>query len=126
MREWLSLSLQELAGDVVQATNGYELVALLDGSPAVDLVITDIRMPGPSGLEALARTRAAGNRVPFLLITGHGSSDVLATASKLGAVVLQKPFSRRDLLARVNALCPLRPAADEPVARPAQVFDEWK
>lgn len=124
MREWLSLSLQGHAAHVVQAANGYELVDLLDRRPAVDLVISDIRMPGPSGLEALARTRAAGNGVPFLLITGYGSSDVLATASELGAVVLQKPFSRRDLLTRVNALCPVRPAAEQPVARPAQVSDE--
>lgn len=125
MREWLAISLQGLAARVVEAANGHELVALLAGTSDLDLVISDIRMPGPSGLEALALARAAGNLVPFLLITGYGSSDVLAAASELGAVVLQKPFSRRDLLARVNALCLVRPAADEPAAL-ARVSDEPK
>jgi DNA-binding response OmpR family regulator len=119
MREWLSLSLEGLAASVVQAANGHELVALLGERPDVDLVISDIRMPGPSGLDALALARGAGSDVPFLLITGYGSSDVLAAASELGAAVLQKPFSRRDLLARVNALC--RSAAAGPHgARPAR------
>ncbi len=126
MREWLSLALRGLEARVAQAANGHELVALLARRPDVDLVISDIRMPGPSGLEALALARADGNAVPFLLITGYGSSDVLAAAAELGAVVLQKPFSRRDLLSRVNALCHSRPADDEPAARLARVSDEPK
>ena len=126
MRQWLSISLQELASSVLQAANGHELVALLAERQDIDLVISDIRMPGPSGLEALALTRAAGNEVPFLLITGYGSSDVLAAALELRAGVLQKPFSRRDLLARVNALCHSPLTEDEPAARLARVSDEPK
>lgn len=126
MREWLSISLKGLPAYVAQAANGHELVALLDARGDVDLVISDIRMPGPSGLEALALARAAGNDVPFLLITGYSSGDVLATATELGAVVLQKPFSRRDLLTRVSGLCNVRAAADQPAARIAQVFDDSK
>jgi len=125
MREWLSLALQGLEARVAQASNGHELVALLAGWPDVDLVISDIRMPGPSGLEALAIARASGNDVPFLLITGYGATEVLAAASELGAAVLQKPFSRRDLLARVNTLCHARPAAVEPAMR-VRASDEHK
>lgn len=126
MREWLSISLQGLAARVIEAANGHQLIALLAERPDVDLVISDIRMPGPSGLEALALARATGNEVPFLLITGYGSSDVLAAASELGAGVLQKPFSRRDLLARVNALCHSPLDDDRPAARLAHVSDEPK
>ena len=125
MREWLSLALRGLEARVAQAANGHELVALLSGRPDVDLVISDIRMPGPSGLEALAMARASGIDVPFLLITGYGSTEVLHAASELGAEVLQKPFSRRDLLARVNTLCRTRPATVEPTMR-VRVSDEHK
>ena len=126
MREWLLTVLQALEARVRPVASGRDLASLLASDGQVDLVISDIRMPGPSGLDALALARAGGSEVPFLLITGYGSSDVLAAASELGAAVLQKPFSRRDLLARVNALCRSRPADDEPAARLAQVSDERK
>jgi len=108
MREWLALTLQALDVTVVQASNGHELASIVSARRDVDLVISDIRMPGPSGVEVLAATRDRGNPVPFLLITGYGDPEVLAAAERLGATVLQKPFSRRELLARVDALCGLR------------------
>lgn len=105
MREWLALSLQVLDVCILAASNGHELAALVAERPDIDLVISDIRMPGPSGIEVLAAVRGAGNRVPFLFITGYGGPDVVAAAEELGAAVLQKPFSRRELIARVDTLC---------------------
>jgi DNA-binding response OmpR family regulator len=109
MREWLALTLQGLDAQVVQAANGHELAALLASDCQVDLVISDIRMPGPSGLDVLARAREGGNLVPFLFITGFGGAEVVAAADQIGATVLEKPFSRRDLLARVTDICHSRP-----------------
>jgi two-component system OmpR family response regulator len=108
MREWLELALETLGARVVQAVNGWELAAHLDGAgeaAEIDLVISDVRMPGPSGLEILRRARASGNQVPFLLITGFGAADVTAAAGSMGAAVLHKPFSRRDLIDRVSEVC---------------------
>jgi CheY-like chemotaxis protein len=110
MREWLALTLRVLDASVLEASNGHELAAMVASRPDVDLVISDVRMPGPSGIEVLAAARAAGNPVRFLFITGYGGPDVLAAAQELGAAVLQKPFSRRDLIDRVDALCRLRSA----------------
>lgn len=105
MREWLELSLHSFGARVVHAASGHELAALLAPPvAAVDLVISDVRMPGPSGLEVLARARAGGNQVPFLLITGFGGPEVVSAARAHGASVLQKPFSRRELLERVSVL----------------------
>ena len=106
LREWLITVLQGLEAEVLPAANGRELALLLARVKPIDLVITDIRMPGPSGLDVLTAARAEGSAVPFLLITGYGGPDVLAAAAELGATVLGKPFSARDLLARVRELCP--------------------
>jgi DNA-binding response OmpR family regulator len=110
MREWLAITLEALDATMLQATNGHELAHLLSARREVDLVISDIRMPGPSGVEVLARARRKGIAVPFIFITGYGAPDVIGTAEELGAAVLQKPFSRRDLLARIDLICPVRSA----------------
>jgi CheY-like chemotaxis protein len=107
MREWLLTILQGLEARVQPVANGRELASLLAREGQIDLVISDIRMPGPSGLEVLAAARAKGSAVPFLFITGYGGPDVHAAAADLGATVLGKPFTARDLLARVRQLCSL-------------------
>ncbi len=112
LREWMVTVLGAIHAHVRQAENGLELLALLaDGYP-VDLVISDIRMPGLGGIAALRQARAGGFQVPFVFITGFGRDEACA-AAELGAAVLEKPVSVRDLLARVRALCPLEEASDE-------------
>ena len=124
MREWLSIVLQGLDARVYHAANGHELLNLLAEIEAVDLVISDIRMPGPSGLDVLANARAGGNQVPFLFITGYGGADVVSAAAQLGASLLAKPFSRQDLLAHVNHLCRRCPRDGDCVR--GRVIDERK
>jgi DNA-binding response OmpR family regulator len=105
LREWLVTVLAGIDAAVRQAFNGVDILALLAEGTEVDLVISDNRMPGMSGLEALVRARAAGIAVPFLLITGFGAADTRSAAEELGATVLEKPISVRELLSRVRALC---------------------
>ncbi len=111
--ELLSLLAWALRGHgyrVTECTDGVELLDQLtwfalpdDGQ--VDLVISDVRMPGISGLNILAGTRSMPGLPPFLLITAFGNDMVHARARRLGAVdVLDKPFEIDDLLARVAAL----------------------
>lgn len=58
-----------------------------------DLVVSDIRMPGYSGLAALSALRHAGFWMPVILITAFGDERTHAEAFKLGAVaVFDKPF----------------------------------
>lgn len=103
MRTWLVAVLAPLALQIRQAANGNEVWAALDIGPT-DLVVCDVRMPRQSGLAVLTGVRLAGNRVPFLLITGFGGDDVRASAAALGAEVLDKPFTASELLARVQAM----------------------
>lgn len=77
-----------------------------DGSPATDLVLTDVMLPGRSGLELVAELRADGatGRLPILVLTARGSADAAAEGMAVGADdYITKPFSSQELLARVRA-----------------------
>jgi len=92
---------------------GFEVVAAMDGREALELacrlhplaIVTDLQMPYLSGLElavALARNPATAD-IPLLLLTAKGFElDAQATAGTNIKFVMTKPFSPRDLLARVN------------------------
>jgi two-component system response regulator FlrC len=64
-----------------------------------DLVVSDLRLPGLSGLDLLRAMRADAIDTPAIVITAHGTIEDAVTAMKLGALdFLAKPFSPQDLL----------------------------
>ncbi len=68
-----------------------------------DLVITDFKLPGLSGLELVARLHAAEPKLPIILMTAHGTTETAIEATKLGACeYLTKPFDADLLLDRIN------------------------
>ena len=68
-----------------------------------DLVITDFRLPGASGLEVLQRLHAAQPRLPVILMTAHGTTETAIEATKFGAYdYLVKPFEMPELLGLVQ------------------------
>jgi len=94
--------------------DGYEVVGFPDGTSLVDylgdalrphadtavpdIIISDIRMPGFSGIDVLAALRRADLEVPVILITAFGDEEVDAEARRLGAASLfTKPFDLDDL-----------------------------
>jgi two-component system response regulator HydG len=85
--------------DVRVASSGKEAMgALEDDRP--DLVLTDIRMPGASGLEVLARARQVDPELPVILMTAQASLQSAVRAVNEGAYYyLQKPFANDELLA---------------------------
>ena len=67
-------------------------------------LITDIRMPGISGLELQARLNAERCRIPTIFITAHGDAQMRMQALRAGAVeFLAKPFDDEALLKTVRA-----------------------
>ena len=90
--------------EVTLANDGREALDLLADHPA-DAVILDINMPGIDGLEVCRRIRAAGDRIPILMLTARDSIDDRVEGLDVGADdYLVKPFALRELQARVRAL----------------------
>jgi DNA-binding response OmpR family regulator len=95
------------------AGEGYELRTAADGHEAraelreqrFDLVVLDVMLPGPSGLELLRELRQRDQDTPVLLLTARGEEGDKVLGLELGADdYVSKPFSLRELLARVKAL----------------------
>ncbi len=92
---------------------GYEVVAVDDAPAATravasgefDLVLTDLRLPGGSGLEVLAASRQAQPQTPVVVLTAYGSVATAVEAMKLGAAdFLEKPVELEDLYRLVARL----------------------
>ena len=106
-------------------SDGHEVQAASDGHEAqatlrawrFDLVILDIMLPGPSGLELLRGIRAEDQDTPVLLLTARGDEGDRVLGLELGADdYVTKPFSLRELLARVRAHLRRRGSSTESAA----------
>jgi DNA-binding NtrC family response regulator len=100
------------AGYTVQAAEtgeeGYDLAR----GGAFDVVLSDMRMPGMSGLDVLRRLREVNVDAAFIIMTGFGTVETAVEAMKLGAVdFVQKPFFRDELLMRVRSAAERRQLA---------------
>jgi DNA-binding NtrC family response regulator len=95
-----------LAGhEATVCDNAARAVELLR-SEAFDLILSDVVMPGRSGLELLEDLKKAGVKTPIILISGQANIEMAVKATKLGALdFLEKPLSTDKLLLTVeNAL----------------------
>jgi len=77
---------------VITAANGEEALSKL-ATEDYDLVYTDIKMPGISGLEVAERVKADKPWTPVVIITGFGNAESEARARAAGATLLHKPLS---------------------------------
>jgi len=85
------------------AATGPEGLAQLSRAP-VDLVVLDVMLPELSGFEVLRRIRAV-SRVPVIMLTARGEEVDRVVGLEMGADdCLAKPFSRRELVARIRAV----------------------
>jgi len=72
---------------------------------APDLVVLDVRLPGMDGFEVLRRLRAAGTKMPVLVLTARDDEVDKVIGLELGADdYLTKPFGLRELMSRIRAL----------------------
>ncbi|HUQ58797.1 response regulator transcription factor [Lentzea sp.] len=102
VRDSLRRSLEFEGYEVTTAADGAEALMRLGGA---DLAILDLMMPVLDGSEACRRLRAAGERLPVLMLTARDALGDRVTGLDAGADdYLVKPFALEELLARVRAL----------------------
>jgi DNA-binding response OmpR family regulator len=119
IRTVLQDALQRDGHQVTSAQDGDEAQALLR-QRAFDLLLLDVMLPGPSGLDLLRRFRQRDRDTPVLLLTAKGSEDDKVLGLELGADdYVTKPFSLRELRTRVQVLLRRRQRRSE---RPAGVL----
>ncbi|MGN6572350.1 MAG: response regulator transcription factor [Pseudolabrys sp.] len=92
---------QKIAADSFPTAQAF-LAALAQGS-AFDCIVSDVRMPGMSGLDLVRELKNRNVAAPIVLITGHGDVDMAVAAIKVGAAdFIEKPFDESRLLASVR------------------------
>jgi len=110
----------------IEAANGREGLSLAE-SVDCDLILLDLVLPGPGGLEILAAVRAARPTLPVIILTAKGEENDRVAGLGGGADdYVVKPFSVKELLARVEAVLrrsPERPTDLTTVAFPGGVAD---
>ena len=98
IREGLGTALELEGYDVKLAENGEVGLKLIEKGD-VDLVITDLRMPGISGEEVIAKVAGESPGIPVIVLTGHGSIDSAVTAMRNGSYdFLTKPLNLDRLI----------------------------
>ncbi len=123
MRQLLAKVVRGDGYAVTECRNGLDLFGHLEafvGRQAAvefDVIISDILMPGPTGLEILEALHDRTGFPPVILITGFGDRGTHARAQKAkAAVVLDKPFEIEDLLAKLHEIVP-RPSLGQDEAK---------
>jgi len=92
MRRVLQILLERMGIESVGAESGEEALERFQAEK-FDLVLTDLKMPGMTGLELLARVREVDAEVPVMLLTAYGTVQTAVDAMKLGAFdYVLKPF----------------------------------
>jgi DNA-binding response OmpR family regulator len=103
LREVLITCLSAEGVIVSEAADGDEAYLRIFQAPAPDVVVSDIRMPKRSGLDLVREVRGKNSSIPFVLITGFGTTVDEPEVRALGrASVLAKPFEFEELMAHIT------------------------
>jgi CheY-like chemotaxis protein len=125
VRQLVAVALRGLGYEIIEARTGAELLdelgdgLLLDDlATRPDIIISDIRMPGLTGMEILAGLRQAEWSTPIVLMTAYADLETRELARRLGAdAFFEKPFDIDDLITVVVNMTPM-PARE--------VKDRWQ
>jgi len=98
---------------VVTAAHGGEAIRLLgDPELTIDMVLTDIVMPGMTGATFAEQAHALFPGLPILFMSGYEQDSARAAGLDPSAQIISKPFSRPTLLAKVTQLLPAKAGPD--------------
>jgi DNA-binding NtrC family response regulator len=107
------------------ARDGAEAIRMLDRQP-VDVVLTDVKMPGADGTQVLEHARKVNPDCEVILMTGFGSVESAVHAMKLGAFhYVTKPFDTEEVARLVDRLLDVTRVKRENVQLKSQARDHW-
>ena len=89
--------LAELGYEVIQASNGPDALSVLDAQPELEVMVTDVRMPGMSGFELSDLAQSRRGDLKIVLISGYFVPEPVARR------VLRKPFRTHELDQAIQA-----------------------
>lgn len=103
IRGFIKVNLKRNNFEVVEAGSGEEALELLQDD--IDVVLLDVMLPGINGFEVCARAREQYPQLGIILLTAKGQEENKIEGLEAGADdYIVKPFSPKELLARINAL----------------------
>lgn len=118
IREIIKMTLRKNADEIFTAESAEAGLEILKENN-IDIVISDIKMPGMDGLDFLQCVKKEQPRVEFLMITAHGNMDTVIEAMRLGASdFLSKPFENKILREQVVKLLSIKEKNKEKVSTP--------
>jgi len=105
----MAFTLKRKGFEISKATNGLsafeQISETCKNNNPFDLIITDIQMPGLSGIELIKKIREAKITTPILVITGFESSKLKKNILQIGCSnYLEKPFNLNDFTERISIL----------------------
>jgi CheY-like chemotaxis protein len=106
VRQITSRSLQEYGYGVVEASGGHQALAVLErGDGRIDLLVTDVILPGMDGPELARRASELRPELPVLFVSGYTDDEIVRRGLlQEGQPFLQKPFTPEALAAKVGEL----------------------
>lgn len=108
MRQNLTELFEGIGYEVLTASNTAEALRRMDGL-AIDLLLTDYRLPGPTGLDLIEQVRLRLPSLPVILMTAYGTEFTEIESVRRGAIgYLPKPFEADEAMATVRRILALR------------------
>ncbi len=109
VRQQVGLALKQAGFEILEAVDGVDGVAKIDGDPNIGVVICDVNMPRMNGLELVENVHRKPQHanLPIVMLTTEGQPQLIQRAKKAGAKGwIVKPFKANLLVAAVKKLMP--------------------
>lgn len=117
LREAVAMSLEAEGCGIIEATDGEDAFQKLsERSGAVDLLITDVKMPKMNGSELAKEAKEQGPQLMILFLSSHVGDGRLAANS----YYMEKPFLPKDLIKKVDAIFTDGNAKEDSVLKPEE------
>lgn len=105
VRQQVGRALSEAGFEMIEAVDGKDGLIAIRNTADLAMAICDVNMPGMNGLDMLEALSSSGSKLPVLMLTTEGQSELIARAKKWGAKGwIVKPFKPEMLVAAVKKL----------------------